>query len=267
MDNFGIIILGMLGYISVWYGFALYFKRNDIADIAWGPGIFLMSVLGIWITHAWSLLGILILILIGVWVVRLAWHIGRRVASHHQEDKRYQNFRTGWGKYQKLGSFLQVFLLQGSLMIVLALPVIMLGQAGEVMWSWWIVLPLGLWVLGFLFESIGDYQLGQFLKNKPAPDAIMNTGVWRFTRHPNYFGEVAMWWSVWIIVIISIPWSWSVFFVSILSPLTITYLLLYVSGIPLLEKKWQGNAQYAEYQKTTPALIPWFPRKYDKKTD
>ncbi len=263
MAPFVILGLVMLVYVTLWYVIALIYRRNDIADIAWGPGITLLASVGTFLGNSdgWVIGSVLALWL---WALRLAWHIGKRVMSHPEEDKRYQAFRTGWGKYQALGSFLQVFLLQGILMIVLALPVILLAHTEVRHISAWIFVPIVLWIIGFLSETIGDYQLKKFLAHKPAPQAIMNTGIWRYTRHPNYFGEVAMWWSVWVYVMILIPWSWSTAIITLLSPMTITYLLLYVSGIPMLEKKWEGNPAYRHYQQTTSALIPWFPKTYDQ---
>ena len=111
------------------------------------------------------------------------------------------------------------------------------------------------WITGFLFQTIGDFQLTRFAKTKQ-PGQIMQTGLWKYSRHPNYFGEIAMWWGIWLMVA-TLPYGmWA-----IISPLTITFLLAKVSGIPMLEAKYKGNPAFEAYKQSTPALIPWFPKK------
>jgi steroid 5-alpha reductase family enzyme len=112
-----------------------------------------------------------------------------------------------------------------------------------------------IWITGFLFQAIGDYQLAGFAKTKQ-PGQIMQTGLWRYSRHPNYFGEILMWWAIWLMVV-TLPYGvWA-----IISPLSITFLLAKVSGVPMLEAKYKGNAEFEAYKKRTPALFPWFPKK------
>jgi steroid 5-alpha reductase family enzyme len=107
-------------------------------------------------------------------------------------------------------------------------------------------------MIGFYFQSIGDYQLSVFIKTKK-PGDIMQRGLWKYSRHPNYFGEILMWWGIYIIVL-PMPYG----FLFLVSPLTITVLLAFVSGVPMLEEKCKNNSAYKEYKKHTPALIPKF---------
>jgi len=111
------------------------------------------------------------------------------------------------------------------------------------------------WAIGFVFEAVGDRQLLVFVKNPANAGRILQTGLWRYTRHPNYFGEATLWWGVFFIAL-SVPYG----LFAILSPLTIDFLLLKVSGIPMLEKRWEGQPEFEDYKRRTNALVPWFPR-------
>jgi steroid 5-alpha reductase family enzyme len=111
-------------------------------------------------------------------------------------------------------------------------------------------------MIGFYFQAVGDFQLSVFAKQKKQPGTILQTGLWKYSRHPNYFGEIMMWWGIFII---TLPVQNSFYF--IISPLTITLLLVFVSGIPMLEKKYAGNPAFNAYKKRTSALLPWPPKK------
>lgn len=117
-------------------------------------------------------------------------------------------------------------------------------------------LGLTLWIIGYYFEVVGDRQLKDFLKKPENKGKIMKDGLWSFTRHPNYFGEATMWWGIFLIAL-SIPGG----IITIISPLTITILLLFVSGVPLLEKSMADNKDFQEYMKETNKFFPWFPKK------
>lgn len=118
------------------------------------------------------------------------------------------------------------------------------------------VLGLLMWGVGFFFEAVGDYQLRVFKNDPKNKGKIMTTGLWQYTRHPNYFGEVTMWWGIFLIAT-HVPFAW----VSLVSPVVITILILGVSGIPMLEKKYEGNAQFEAYKRRTSAFFPLPPRR------
>jgi steroid 5-alpha reductase family enzyme len=111
------------------------------------------------------------------------------------------------------------------------------------------------WVIGFFFESVGDAQLSRFIKDPANKGKLMQSGLWKYTRHPNYFGEVTQWWGLWIIAL-SVSYGW----LGIIGPLTITTLILKVSGIPLLEKSMEGNPEFQEYKKRTSVFFPLPPK-------
>jgi len=242
----------ILMYASIWYGIAMYKKRNDVADIAWGPGYILICIY-LFITQSWSPVSLLLYILVTLWGARLAIHIYNR-NKNKTEDFRYRQWREEWGRHFYWRSYLQVFLLQGLILLIIISPVIFAAVKAALVWNGVTVTGICCWVLGFYFQSVGDYQLSVFLKQRKNKDEIMQTGLWKFSRHPNYFGELMMWWGIFIIVI-PLPGS----FIFILSPLTITFLLLFVSGIPLLEKKYANNKSFQAYKKRTSALVPMPP--------
>jgi steroid 5-alpha reductase family enzyme len=154
-----------------------------------------------------------------------------------------------------LNSFLQIFMLQGLVVVAISAPVLITFGApgGESNLLDWI--GAALWLAGFLFELIADWQLLRFIRNEKNKGRIMRYGLWRYSRHPNYFGEALLWWGVFLIGLSSLYGAWG-----IVSPLLISYLLLRVSGIPMLEAKWDGNQEYEEYRERTNAFFPWFPR-------
>jgi steroid 5-alpha reductase family enzyme len=118
-------------------------------------------------------------------------------------------------------------------------------------------LGAAVWLAGFLFEAVGDYQLGQFKRKPESKGKIMTSGLWRYTRHPNYFGEAALWWGIWLAAL-SVEGGWA----GIISPLTIGFLLLKVSGVTMLEKKYVGNEEFAAYARRTSAFFPMPPKKF-----
>ncbi len=243
----------ILVYVSGWFLIALYKKRNDVADIAWGIGYIIICGYLFIATERWPLLLVLYALIL-IWGLRLSIHIYNR-NKNKKEDYRYQAWRNEWGKNFFWRSYLQVFILQGFILLIIISPVINAAAAAPVNWSIFSWLGIGCWIVGFYFQAIGDHQLAVFVKQKK-PGEIIQTGLWKFSRHPNYFGEIMMWWGIFII---TIPIQHSIYF--LISPVTITLLLVYVSGIPLLEKKYKGNAAFDEYKKRTSMLIPMPPRK------
>lgn len=239
-------------YATLWYAVALYKKRNDVADIAWGPGYILICVY-LFITQAWSPVSLLLYILVTIWGSRLAGHIYNR-NKNKTEDFRYRQWREAWGKSFYWRSYLQVFLLQAFILLIIISPVMFAAVNAPAAWNIFTIIGSCCWLAGFYFQSVGDYQLSVFLKQRKDKSDIMQTGLWKYSRHPNYFGELLMWWGIFIIVI---PIPYGLFFM--VSPLTITLLLLFVSGIPMLEKKQAGNEKFQAYKKRTSALIPMPP--------
>jgi steroid 5-alpha reductase family enzyme len=242
-------------FVSSLFVLSLLVKRNDIADVAWGMGIFAVAAISYFLRVEENTISLLLLVLIGIWGLRLSVRIFLRNFKK-SEDFRYLAWREEWGAWFYLRSYLQVYLLQGLLMIVVGYSAIHASVfATEDSFGLLAYIGIVVWIVGFVFESVGDWQLDRFVRSQPKPGTILDSGLWRYTRHPNYFGEVTMWWGVWFVVA-SVPMS----YVALLSPIAITFLILKVSGIPLLERKFADNKQFATYKEKTNAFFPWFPK-------
>ncbi|MCB9279052.1 MAG: DUF1295 domain-containing protein [Lewinellaceae bacterium] len=239
-------------YATLWFAVSILLRRNDIADIAWGLGYLAISLFLV-VTRPASGISLLILVLIAIWAIRLSGHIFLRNRKK-TEDFRYRKWREEWGRNWIWRSFLQVFLLQGFFMLVISAPILVASHdhfAHPGVFAW---LGTAVWMIGFFFQAVGDYQLARFIKTRKDREAVLRTGLWRYSRHPNYFGEILMWWGLFLIVL-PLPYGW----MAAVSPLTITWLLAFVSGVPMLEKRYENNPAYQAYKKRTNALFPWKP--------
>jgi len=238
--------------MTFWFVISVIKKRNDVVDVAWGLGFVFMVWLSFFIS-GFSIKAVLVNGLVTVWGLRLTWHIYSR-NKNKSEDPRYLQWRKTWKAFY-LRSFVQVFMLQGVFLFLISLPALFINHSASNAFG--IVDSIGLlfWGLGFYFESVGDYQLKQFIINPANKGKLMNQGLWRYSRHPNYFGEVTQWWGIFIFAL-SIPLG----FLTIVGPMTITFLILFLSGVPLLEKKYKGRKDFEEYKKRTSIFIPLPPR-------
>jgi len=248
----GGFIVGVM--ISVAFVVSLIIGRNDIADVLWGayPAV---VALYFWFVQETSFVQGLVYSLVILWGVRLTLHIGSRNGKK-KEDPRYAQWREDWGKWFYLRSFAQVYVLQGVLSLLVMSPVLIVAHygAGE---SLGLLAAMGtlIWTIGFIFESVGDYQLRQFIEDSANKGKIMTAGLWRYTRHPNYFGEVTMWWGILVIIVstygFTLPSTYG-----IISPVVITILILGVSGIPMTERRYKGNEEFEKYKEKTNAFFP-----------
>jgi len=249
-------LLVVLVYKTLVFLLSVFLKRNDVADVSWGISFVLIAI--ITLTHSIYPNPTLLLIstLITIWGFRLAFRIAVRNRKK-KEDFRYVEMLKDSGKFFYLKSFLQVFLLQGLLAVLVSFPTLIAGTfGGSHNLGFLAFLGLALWIVGFFFEVVGDWQLDQFMKNPENKGKILNQGLWKYSRHPNYFGEIVMWWGIFLIVVAVPNGIWS-----IIGPLIISFLILFVSGIPLLEKKYRSNQAYKVYKRHTSTLIPLPPRK------
>jgi steroid 5-alpha reductase family enzyme len=247
--------LAVFLYMTAVFCAALVKKDNSIVDIAWGPGFILVALLTFFLDRGVEARHVLVTGLVILWGTRLALHVYLRNRGRG-EDFRYAKWRKEWGKRFVPRSFFQIFMLQGIFLILIALPIILVNRSTEKGLNLLDTAGAVLWLLGFLFEAVGDFQLNRFKKNPENRGRIMTGGLWKFTRHPNYFGEAAMWWGIFLIAL-SVGNGW----IAVISPLTITFLLLKVSGVAMLEKKYAGNSEFAAYARRTSAFFPRFPKK------
>jgi steroid 5-alpha reductase family enzyme len=242
-------------YMSAVFLIALARKNNGVVDIAWGMGFILVGAViflnfGQGRARQWLALG-----LVMVWGGRLALHLFVRNRGR-EEDFRYAAWRRAWGKFFVIRSFFQIFMLQGLLMLLVLAPVLLILGREQPALTPLDGLGILVWLTGFLFEVVGDRQLAAFIKDPAHRGQLMTGGLWSFTRHPNYFGEAALWWGMGILAL-SAPRGW----LGLVGPMVITILLLFVSGVPLLEKKYAGRPDWEEYKRRTAKFFPWFPKK------
>lgn len=237
-------------YMSLMFIISVIIKRNDIADVAWGFGFVVAALTGLIINHNTALPALLTFSLVLIWGARLSLHIGLRNFKK-AEDFRYRTWRETWGRSFYLRSYLQIYMLQGLLLLLIVSPALLITADAHGNINALISLTTLLWLYGFIFEAVGDNQLTKFLKNPKNKGHIMQSGLWRYTRHPNYFGEITQWWAIGFIAL-----NFDYGLLALIGPAVITYLILRVSGVPLLEKKYANRPEYIAYKLKTSILIP-----------
>lgn len=249
------LALVLFVYMNFWFVLSLIKKRNDVADVAWGLGFVLLTWVSFFMMRTTQPMAILVATLVTVWGLRLAWHIHERNKGK-AEDYRYLEWRKQWGKWFYLRSYAQVYLLQGIFLYLIVSPVLVINSAQGSLVSALSIIGIIVWAIGFFFESVGDRQLAQFIRNPANKGKLMTSGLWAYTRHPNYFGEVTQWWGIWLVAL-GVP---TFGLISIIGPLTITFLILKVSGIPMLEKKMEQHPEFAAYKRRVSVFFPLPPK-------
>ncbi len=229
-------------------------KNNGLVDIAWGLGFIVVTAAQAVRRPDLFPARALITAAVLVWGVRLARHIWRR-NWNRPEDFRYAQMRQRWGRAARVKAFFFVFMLQGLLMLVVSLPVTVAAASPSRPLAALDVAGALMFAAGFLFEAVGDAQLAAHLKDPANKGRLMTRGLWSVTRHPNYFGEATLWWGVGLMAASSPNGG-----VALLGPLTITLLLRFVSGVPLLERKYAGRPDWEAYKARTSMFVPWFPK-------
>jgi len=262
VTTFGIAFGMIIAMMTILWLLSLIIKNSSIVDIFWGLGFVITSWIYFFLTPDGFLpRKILLCILVSIWGLRLSIHIFIRNKGK-PEDFRYQKWRQEAGRKWPWLSFFKVFLTQGILLFIIATPLLAAQWNGlPNRFTLLDILGAVIWVVGFTFESLGDYQLSRFISKPENKGKLMVSGVWQFTRHPNYFGDSAQWWGYFLIAAAAGGW-WTIF-----SPIIMTYLLVNVSGVALLEKTMKNRPGYAEYMKRTNSFIPWFPRKIKKSSN
>jgi len=260
MDFLGIWLMAggvVLGLMILLWLLSLALRNASIVDIFWGTGFVIVA----WAAFLFTPDGflprkLLLAALVTIWGLRLSIHILRRNWGK-PEDFRYAAWRQESGRSWWWFSFFKVFLLQGVLLWIISAPLVAAQfSPAPARLGLLDVLGVLVWAFGFYFEAAGDAQLERFKSNPANKGKLLTTGVWHYTRHPNYFGDAAQWWGYFLIAAGAGGW-WTVF-----SPVLMTLLLVRVSGVALLEKTLiETKPGYREYAQTTSAFVPWFPRR------
>jgi steroid 5-alpha reductase family enzyme len=249
--------LGVMALMTLLWIISIPIRNVSIVDIFWSIGFIVAYTVYFLLgegsfTREWMVFG-----LVGIWGLRLALHLFIRNYDKG-EDFRYQQFRKDYGpKRYWWFSFFQVFLLQGTLVAIISLPLLGINtHTNHNALNPVDYLALTIWLIGFLFESVGDYQLSKFKADPANKGKVLDTGLWRYTRHPNYFGDAAVWWSYGLFAIAAGAWWYAV------GSVIMTYLIIRISGVSLLERSLNDTKpKYREYVARTSAFMPWFPKK------
>jgi steroid 5-alpha reductase family enzyme len=249
-----LIILALVTLLWIW---SVFIKNVSIVDIFWGFGFVVVNVIYAYMSGELNARKILILTLVSIWGIRLVIYLAIRNIGKG-EDFRYQEFRRNYGpKRYWWFSFFQTFLLQGVLIMIISLPLLGIhssATSGDL--NVLDYLGILVWIIGFTFETVGDFQLARFKKNVKNKGKVLNKGFWKYTRHPNYFGDSAVWWAYGIFSIAAGSY-WQ-----IIGSIIMTLLIIKISGVSLLEKTLKDTKpQYRDYIQKTNSFFPWFPKK------
>lgn len=261
----GYSALFLLFYLIIAFIVGTIKENNGLMDVFYGPGYFVVALSSLILffiaNNEVNIRQLIITFLVFIWALRLATYVFIRNRGK-PEDYRYQAMRRKWKTNIVLKSFIRIYMFQGVVIFIVAFPIWfvnsidnpaiqILNFSGISLWFGAII-----WFIGFLFETFSDYQLYKFKQNPENKGKVMDRGLWKYTQHPNYFGEVTQWWGIFIIAL-AVPFG----FISIIGPTFITYMIFKVSGIRLLNWRYKDDDKYAEYKKRTSVFFPWFPKK------
>ena len=247
----------ILGMMTILWIISTFIRNVSIVDLFWGASYVLAAIIYFIYGNGFYERKILLLILVAIWGLRLSIYLMWRNAGKG-EDFRYKEFRRKFGEHRYWWfSFFQTFLLQGILAWLISAPILAAMHYGEAMtFNVFDILGLVLWSIGFIFEFGGDMQLAKFKSDPANKGKVLNTGFWRYTRHPNYFGDAAVWWGFGFFAVAGGSYF------TFLGSLLMTFLLVKVSGVALLEKSLKDKkSEYQDYIRKTSAFFPWFPKK------
>jgi len=254
------LVLGAACLLALFTATWLLSRKLDnfsFVDIAWAYGLAVVSCVYIGLLHGYTNRTLLIMTMAMVWSLRLGSYLLARIRRHHpDEDVRYQVLRKKWQGHLA-SKFFWFFQAQGLLVLLLSIPVLLALRNARphiAIIEW---MGAAVWLIAIVGESIADAQMGAFKKDPANKGKVCDVGLWRYSRHPNYFFESLIWWGFWLFACGS-PWGWA----TVYAPLLILYFLLRVTGIPLTERcavESKGDA-YRRYQRTTSAFVPWFPK-------
>jgi len=244
-------------FVTVLWLVSLLLRDSSIVDAFWGVG-FVAIALSVAAASPAGLVprGWLLGVLVAVWGLRLSHYIFWRNKGKG-EDYRYRKWREAAGAAWWWRSYFKVFVLQGLIMWLVAAPVVsVVGRASQRPLNWIDWLGTAVWLVGFFFEAAGDWQLSRFKADLANKGKLFKGGVWRYTRHPNYFGDAGVWWGHYLVAAASGAW-WTIF-----SPILMTFLLVRVSGVSMLESALRDSKPgYREYIESTSAFFPFPPRR------
>lgn len=250
-----LLLLVPVTAFSLAYLIARFTGKVTFLDAAWGIGFVLIAWVSYFAFSTRELPSLLLSLAVSLWGLRLAWYVVKRIVKTG-EDKRYQKILAGYGENAQTKAFLRLFMLQAALQYLVSAAIMRMNfidpkPVGIATWA-----GLFIFVIGFIFEALSDGQLASFKRDPNSKGKILQSGLWKTSRHPNYFGESLVWLGL-AIMSLGYPWGW----LALISPAVITYLLLFVSGIPIQEKGKDQNPAWREYADKTRKFIPFIGSK------
>jgi len=246
------------GWMLLFWLCSVPVRNVAIVDIAWGLGFVLVAIVSALLPSSESVNQWLMPVMVAIWGCSLSGYLAWRNYGK-PEDKRYRAMRDHRGKAFVYSSLWIVFGLQTVLLWILALPVQMGIFQTDPGWHLFHLVGIILWLVGFLFETIGDYQLARFLCDPDSRGKVMDRGLWKYTRHPNYFGDFLVWWGIYFVSLAGAAGNWW----TVIGPLLISFLLMRISGVPMLEQNLRlSRPGYAEYARSTNSFFPWWPKQF-----
>ena len=247
------LVASVLFFTALW-GYSIRIQNSSIADVGWGPAILVIGLTYYLTGGGYPARAYLVLALVALWGLRLAGHLGMRNRLEG-EDFRYVRWRDEYEDSWWWFSYVKVFLLQSVVAWVVSLPIyfaiVSLTPASLTTLD---IVGVIVVLVGLFFEAVGDEQLRRFRANRANKGKVLDSGLWNYTRHPNYFGEATVWWGFGIIGVATggVP--------GLIGPAILTYLLIYVSGVTMMESFLIGKQGYAQYVGRTPAFVPLPPQ-------
>ncbi|HET7474459.1 MAG TPA: DUF1295 domain-containing protein [Dermatophilaceae bacterium] len=239
------------------FGWARAAGRHSVVDTVWGLGFVLVAAVAYAVSGAGAdrARATVVVLLTALWGVRLATHVALR-ARGHGEDRRYAELLDQAGGDRTGTALRRIYLPQGAVMWFVSLPVqVAMFQPDGL--SWLAFVGVAVWAVGVFFEAVGDWQLGRFTADPASQGTVLDTGLWRYTRHPNYFGDACVWWGLWIVAGSAWPGV-----LTVLSPVLMTWLLAKGTGKPLLEKDIGSRRPgYQDYVERTSGFLPRPPKR------
>ncbi len=249
-------LAGILTMMTILWLISILIKNVSIVDLFWGFGFVVAGTIYFIFTEGFETRKILLMTLVAIWGLRLSIYLAWRNIGKG-EDFRYQKFRKDYGEHRYWWiSFFQTFLLQGILMWLISAPLLGAQFYPDVSLGILDYVGVAIWIIGFVFEAGGDLQLARFKANPANKGKVLDTGFWHYTRHPNYFGDAAVWFGYALICLSAGS------YLPVLGSVLMTALIIKVSGVAILEKSLNTTKPgYQEYVRKTSVFIPWFPKK------
>jgi steroid 5-alpha reductase family enzyme len=251
----GLCAAGVAVLLAATFVLALRLRKHSVVDVAWGLGFVVVALVSLAAGTGDGGRRRLIAAMVVLWGARLAWHIGRRNAGHG-EDPRYEALLAKRPPEQRTAYALRmIYGLQGLLIVFISLPVQVPAYADDGLGP--LAGPgVAVWAVGLVFEAVGDRQLRRFKADPANRGTVMDRGLWRYTRHPNYFGDACVWWGIWLVAA-----ETGVGIATVLSPIVMTWFLTKGSGAALTERRMAGRPGFDEYVRRTSGFVPLPPKR------